>query len=119
MEENLRQTPINKGTTILKIALFGPESTGKTTLASQLAAHYDTVWTPEFARDYLQEKWNKHQQICEPEDLLPIAIGQTKLENETLLTANKYLKYSLKFITIFAILFFIRLHKNINTICFF
>ena len=91
MEENLRQTPINKGTTILKIALFGPESTGKTTLASQLAAHYDTVWTPEFARDYLQEKWNKHQQICEPEDLLPIAIGQTKLENETLLTANKYL----------------------------
>lgn len=91
MEENLRQAPINKGTNILKIALFGPESTGKTTLASQLAAHYDTVWTPEYARNYLQEKWDKHQQICEPEDLLPIAIGQTKLENETLLTANKYL----------------------------
>ena len=82
MEENLRQTPIDIGTNILKIALFGPESTGKTTLASQLAAHYDTVWTPEFARDYLQGKWNKYQQICDPEDLLPIAFGQTKLEND-------------------------------------
>ena len=91
MEENLRQTPIDIGTNILKIALFGPESTGKTTLASQLAAHYDTVWTPEFARDYLQGKWNKYQQICDPEDLLPIAFGQTKLENDALLTANKYL----------------------------
>jgi len=49
------------------------------------------VWAPEFARDYLQEKWNKHQQTCEPNDLLPIAIGQIKLENEALQNANKYL----------------------------
>lgn len=87
MEENLKQQP----TTAIKITLFGPESTGKTTLAKQLADHFETVWAPEFARDYLQEKWNKTQKICEPEDLLPIAIGQTKLENDTLLTANKFL----------------------------
>jgi nicotinamide riboside kinase len=87
MEENLKQQP----TTTIKIALFGPESTGKTTLAQQLAEHFETVWAPEFARDYLQQKWNRTQKICEPEDLLPIAIGQTKLENETLLTANKYI----------------------------
>lgn len=87
MEENLKQQSAN----ILKITLYGPESTGKTTLAKQLAEHYKTEWIPEFAREYLQEKWNKSQQICEEHDLLPIAIGQTKLENEGLNEANKIL----------------------------
>lgn len=87
MEENLKQ----QHSIISKIALFGPESTGKTTLARQLADHFQTVWAPEFARDYLQQKWDVSKQICEPEDLLPIAIGQTKLENEALLTANHFL----------------------------
>jgi len=84
MEENLKQYP----TSLIKITLYGPESTGKTTLAKQLAEHYQTVWTPEFARDYLQEKWNKSKQICSQEDLIPIAIGQTQLENESLVKAN-------------------------------
>lgn len=87
MEENLKQQSAN----ILKIALYGPESTGKTTLAKQLAEHYKTEWTPEFARDYLQAKWNNSKQICEEHDLLPIAIGQTKLENDSLLKANQIL----------------------------
>lgn len=90
MEENLRQ--LSKGATkIIKIALFGPESTGKTTLARQLAEYYKTEWVPEFARDYLQEKWDASQQICDVDDMLPIAYGQTKLENERTLIANKYL----------------------------
>ena len=87
MENNLKQ----ESSEIIKIALFGPESTGKTTLAKQLAEHFDTVWTPEFARDYLQEKWDKTAQICDVNDMLPIAYGQTKLENQSLSTANKYL----------------------------
>ena len=87
MEENLKQ----QASSIIKIALVGPESTGKTTLSKQLAEHFETVWATEFARDYLQEKWNNKKQICEPEDLLPIAIGQTKLENENLTIANKFL----------------------------
>ena len=33
-----------------KIVLYGPESTGKTTLAKALANHYNTLWVPEFAR---------------------------------------------------------------------
>jgi len=87
MEENLKQQSAD----IIKIALFGPESTGKTTLAKQLADHFETVWAPEFARDYLQEKFNDAGIICEPEDLMPIAVGQTKLENEVLTVANKFL----------------------------
>ena len=54
MEKKLQQQPIN----IVKVVLFGPESSGKTTLSQQLARYYNTVWVPEFARDYLQEKWN-------------------------------------------------------------
>ena len=78
MEEKLEQEPSN----IVKVVLFGPESTGKTTLSEQLARHYNTVWVPEYAREYLQDKWNKERKTCEPKDLLPIAIGQIKLENE-------------------------------------
>lgn len=91
MEENLRQFPKNGTTEIIKIALFGPESTGKTTLAKQLAEYYKTEWVPEFARDYLQEKWDKNQLICDADDMLPIAYGQTQLENKSILIANKYL----------------------------
>jgi nicotinamide riboside kinase len=87
MEENLKQQTAD----IIKIAMFGPESTGKTTLSIQLAAHYQTQWVPEFARDYLQEKWDKSQSICDVNDMMPIAFGQTKLENEKLSSANHYL----------------------------
>ena len=87
MEENLKQQP----TEVIKIAFYGPESTGKTTLAQQLADEYNTLWVREFARDNLQKKWDATQQICQPEDLLPIAIGQIQLENEALEKANEYL----------------------------
>jgi nicotinamide riboside kinase len=87
MEKNLKQ----EQSAIIKIAMFGPESTGKTTLAIQLADHYKTAWVPEFARDYLQEKWDEKQQICDIDDMLPIAYGQTKLENHGQSVADKYL----------------------------
>ena len=87
MEKNLKQQETN----IIKIALFGPESTGKTTLAKQLADYYETEWVPEFARDYLQEKWEENQHICVADDMLPIAYGQVALENKNLSSAKKYL----------------------------
>ncbi|WP_299553424.1 ATP-binding protein [Seonamhaeicola sp.] len=78
MEEKLKQQPAN----CIKIVLFGPESTGKTTLSRQLARYYNSVWVPEYAREYLQNKWNNERKTCEPKDLLPIAEGQMRLENE-------------------------------------
>lgn len=87
MEKNLTQEPIN----IVKVVLFGPESTGKTTLSLHLARYYNTVWAPEFARGYLQEKWNNERKTCEKEDLLPIAIGQMQLENSLAKKADKIL----------------------------
>ena len=87
MEEKFRQEPSD----ILKIALFGPESTGKTTISEQLARYYNTVWVPEYAREYLQKKWNDERKTCEPKDLLPIAEGQMRLENTLAKKATKIL----------------------------
>ncbi|SDS28110.1 AAA family ATPase [Winogradskyella sediminis] len=78
MEKALKQHPSN----CIKVVVFGPESTGKTTLSRQLARHYNTLWVPEYSRSYLQEKWDKERKICEPKDIIPIAKGQMKLENE-------------------------------------
>jgi HTH-type transcriptional repressor of NAD biosynthesis genes len=87
MEEALKQTDIN----VVKVVLFGPESSGKTTLSRHLARHYSTVWAPEYAREYLQNKWNNERKTCQNEDLLPIARGQMKLENELAKKADKLL----------------------------
>jgi len=37
-----------------KIVITGPESTGKTTLSEQLARLYNTMWVPEYAREYVE-----------------------------------------------------------------
>lgn len=87
MEKTLEQHPAQ----CLRVVLYGPESTGKTTLARQLAEQYQTEWVPEFARDYLQEKWDKSRNICELKDILPIAYGQMQLENTLAQTAHKVL----------------------------
>ncbi|MDB4134688.1 ATP-binding protein [Flavobacteriaceae bacterium] len=87
MEKELSQVKSN----CIKVVLFGPESTGKTTLSRQLARHYNSVWVREFARQYLQNKWNNERKTCEPSDLIPIARGQIKLENELASKANKVL----------------------------
>lgn len=62
-----------------KIVVIGPESTGKSTLCIQLAEHYQTLWCPEYAREYLEE----HGMNYTYDDLLSIAKGQIELEEVT------------------------------------
>lgn len=61
-----------------KIAIIGPESTGKSTLCEQLADHYKASWCPEFAREYLL----KNGKTYSYDDLLIIAKEQLKAEDE-------------------------------------
>ena len=73
-----------------KIVVIGPESTGKSTLCEQLAAKFNTIWVPEFARQYLLSLGRPYHY----DDLLIIAKGQ--LEQEDRLVAS--LKNALIFI---------------------
>lgn len=61
-----------------KIVIIGPESTGKSTLCELLAAHYHTIWCPEFAREYLLKNGTDYSY----DDLLVIAKGQLSLEDK-------------------------------------
>ncbi|WP_276497826.1 ATP-binding protein [Pontibacter litorisediminis] len=63
---------------MIKIAITGPESTGKSTLAQQLAARYRTVWVPEYARSYVGNLGRPYTL----EDIENIARGQLALERE-------------------------------------
>lgn len=67
---------------VITIAVLGAESTGKTTLCRDLAAHFDSLWVSEYMRTYLQAKWDDEQLTCTWDDLLPIAQGQIALENK-------------------------------------
>lgn len=87
MEKELEQQP----TDCFRIVFYGPESTGKTSLARELAAHFNTEWVPEFSRDYLQDKWDQEQKVCEMKDILPIAAGQVQMENLLAKKANEVL----------------------------
>jgi len=70
---------------LLRISLTGPESTGKTTLAARLAAHYGTVFAPEFAREYLAES-GPHYTL---HDLEEIARGQLAAEDAAAARAHR------------------------------
>ncbi len=72
---------------IRRISITGPESTGKSTLAQQLAERYRTVFVPEIARSYLDEL----QRPYSYDDLLIIAKEQYRLEQKLVKTANRYL----------------------------
>jgi NadR type nicotinamide-nucleotide adenylyltransferase len=70
-----------------KIVIIGPESTGKSTLCEQLAAHYNTQWVPEYAREFL----NTYGTNYTFENLGEIAKGQ--LEGEQLAINNMELEF--------------------------
>lgn len=76
-----------KGLKVRRIAIVGPECTGKTDLARFLADHYKTVWVPEFARTYLETLDRAYIKS----DLLQIAKGQLMLEDSIAEQAHQFL----------------------------
>jgi NadR type nicotinamide-nucleotide adenylyltransferase len=72
---------------MLKIALTGPESTGKSTLAQQLAQHYQTVYVPEYARYFLEVFGANYSES----QVWEIARGQITLEKALLSQARRVL----------------------------
>jgi NadR type nicotinamide-nucleotide adenylyltransferase len=85
---------LNQG--LIKIAVVGPESTGKSTISQQLALHYDTVWVPEYARGYCE----KLVAECTWEDEINMFRGQLELEKQLASKANGILICDTTFITV-------------------
>ncbi|HLN53053.1 MAG TPA: ATP-binding protein [Lentimicrobium sp.] len=83
--------------TPLRIAITGPESTGKSQLAKQLAETYSESWVPEFSREYLALTDGKY----EYKDILAIAKGQYKKELAALKTCRRILFCDTDFLVTF------------------
>ncbi len=58
------------------VCIFGPESTGKSSLTAQLAREWKTIWVPEYARIHLEAQGGALSEA----DILLIAQGQRALE---------------------------------------
>lgn len=83
---------------LMKIAVVGPESTGKSTIAQAIARHFNTVCVPEFAREYcknlhneytLQDEVNMYYgQIALEDTLIPLAHNNILICDTTILTVK-------------------------------
>lgn len=73
---------------VTKVVLLGAPSTGKTTLCEALAAHYNTVWMPEYGREY----WAANQigRRLNPEQLVEIAEGHRVREDRLVMEADRF-----------------------------
>jgi len=64
--------------TVKKVAVIGPECTGKSELSQFLAGRFKTSWVPEYARGYINNLVRPYAQ----HDLLAIAHWQIRVEDE-------------------------------------
>lgn len=74
-------------TAVLRIAILGAESSGKSTLAAALAEQYRSAWVPEYLREFV----DTHHRVPREEDQYAIALTQMTRENDAALRANRFL----------------------------
>jgi len=88
MEKNIAfQRHIVVSATVKRIAILGAESTGKSTLAAALAAQFQTVWVPEYLREFVEV----HQRTPHADEQLAIATTQIEREEKAVLYAQRFL----------------------------
>ncbi len=79
--------PVVRAYLARRVAILGPESTGKTTLARRLADHYRTLWVPEYLR-----AWLDHRGLpVVPSDVHTAARGQVATEYALARRCNRLL----------------------------
>jgi HTH-type transcriptional repressor of NAD biosynthesis genes len=78
---------------VRRVAIVGAESTGKTSLAQDLAAHFETAWVPEYGREYsaMVGQTADRPYDWNPADFLEIARVQYERESAAARTANRVL----------------------------
>lgn len=79
-----------------KVVIIGPESTGKSTLCTQLSEHFNTIWVKEYAREYLLANGTNYSY----ENLLEVAKGQIEREERAVINSTTTYESSPQFIFI-------------------
>lgn len=72
---------------IQRIVILGAESTGKSTLAAALATHYNTIWIPEYLREFVESR----QRTPYADEQFFIAMTQREREHKSEGSAQRYL----------------------------
>lgn len=72
---------------VARVAILGAESSGKSTLAEALAAHYKTLWVPEYLREFV----DVHGRVPFEHDQYGIARTQREREQAALARAARFL----------------------------
>ena len=72
---------------LLRVAILGAESSGKSTLAEALAARYGTVWVPEYLREFVDTRGR----VPFESDQYPIARTQLEREDAAAARATRFL----------------------------
>jgi NadR type nicotinamide-nucleotide adenylyltransferase len=101
-------SPVVYQTLITNIVFLGAPSTGKTTITEALANDYETIFMPEYGRDY----WEKYQvdRRLSKEQLVEIAQGHLEREEALIQQANKYIFTDTNAITTY--MFSLYYHNN-------
>ncbi len=72
---------------VLRVAILGAESSGKSTLAQALAEQYQTLWVPEYLREFVEV----NGRVPREEDQFGIARTQRAHEDAAAVKANQFL----------------------------
>ena len=80
--------PATQNYYVQKIVVLGAESSGTTTLAKDLAAHYRTVWAPEYGRLYYEGQMLSNSDTWRTDEFVHIAKAQNRLEEALVKKAN-------------------------------
>ncbi|MHB9108893.1 MAG: AAA family ATPase [Armatimonadota bacterium] len=85
-------SPCMRAYYVKRVCVVGAESTGTTTMAQALAAHYRTNWVEEYGREYSIVKWERgYTDEWTTDEFIHIAEEQCRREDEAARTANKVL----------------------------
>ncbi|MCH8620827.1 ATP-binding protein [Undibacterium sp. TS12] len=73
--------------TVNRVVILGAESSGKSVLAEALAKQYQTVWVPEYLREFVETR----QRVPQQQEQILIAKAQVQRESELLAQASQWL----------------------------
>ncbi|KAB8060819.1 AAA family ATPase [Janthinobacterium sp. FT14W] len=80
-------SPLVRASLVTRVCVLGGESSGKTTLAAALAAHFGCAWVAEYGR----ELWESQDGILAYDDLLKIGREQLRREAQAAMQAQRWL----------------------------